>query len=655
MAEIIDLNINIGANTTDFESSLQKAQNLLKQFEAALKKATNVGEINYLNGQIKNLNATIATLGQQMNKVGRPAGDATNALTNLSRVAQDAPYGFIGIANNLNPLLESFQRLQKESGSSALAFKAMAAGLVGPAGIGLALGVVSSLAVTFGKDIAAFFKGPTEKLKEFRAELAKISQDLYKVVGEAQANRTIGLNLVSVIAGGSAGQQEEALKKLKVLYKDSKDIQALKIGADNAYMTHLVNMASKQEEYNSKEKNSSQALNLIYENQKKIIAERDQALKNVKGDIVTGGGPGGGASVVTEEQQIQSIKNKYNPILKELEKQIVSAKTKNLELVTALSTFETTDSKGGTKKDKKDPFSELTKDFEKDLKAQETLRSKSLIDQQTYLDNVYKIYEDYIKKLAELDTTAAKNKIESLLPKFDKMTFDKNALSIKNGIKDMLDSYQEPKMDVPEDTYAISQKKLEEARNKYGTFFLGIKEKNAESNYEKEKEKIEDLNKSYEKYANTISQTVTGALFGMFDAMEQGASASQALGEMFSNLLRQLAEMVIKAAIFSAIMSALNPASAGQGGLSFLGNFTKLLGLADGGIATGPTLAMIGEGSESEAVLPLSKLGNIMQGSFNAGSMNGNSMGQNGQFVLRGQDLVLAMQRSNSSLNIIRG
>jgi hypothetical protein len=289
------------------------------------------------------------------------------------------------------------------------------------------------------------------------------------------------------------------------------------------------------------------------------------------------------------------------------------------------------------------------------IKAQETLRSKSIIDQKTYLDNVYKIYEDYINKLAELDTTAAKNKIENLLPKFDKMTFDKNALIIKNGIKNMLESYQEPKMDVPEDTYAISQKKLEEARNKYETFFLGIKEKNAESNYEKEKEKIEDLNKSYEKYANTISQTVTGALFGMFDAMEQGASASQALGEMFSNLLRQLAEMVIKAAIFSAIMSALNPASAGQGGLSFLGNFTKLLGLADGGIATGPTLAMIGEGSESEAVLPLSKLGNIMQGSFNAGSMNGNSMGQNGQFVLRGQDLVLAMQRSNSSLNIIRG
>jgi hypothetical protein len=651
MAELLDLNINIGANVTDLQSQLQKAQNLLRQFEAALKKATNVGEINYLNNQIKNLNATIGALGQQMNKVGRPAGDATNSLMNLSRVAQDAPYGFIGIANNLNPLLESFQRLQKETGSTTGALKSMAAGLVGAGGIGLALGVVSSLVVVYSKEIAAFFKGPTEKLAKFREELNKLNQDIYKIVGEAQANRTIGLNLVSIIAGGNPTQQQEALKRLQSLYSDNKAIKEATIKTDKAYLIHLINVASIQEAAAGKEKNTQQVLSAAYDERRKIEAQRNADLAKVKTEF----GGSAGYNKKKADTERESINKQYDILIADLDSTITKAKTKNLELLNTLTNVETPDSKGGTKKDKKDPFSELTKDFEKDLKAQETLRSKSIIDQKTYLDNVYKIYEDYINKLAELDTTAAKNKIENLLPKFDKMTFDKNALIIKNGIKNMLESYQEPKMDVPEDTYAISQKELEEARNKYETFFLGIKEKNAESNYEKEKEKIEDLNKSYEKYANTISQTVTGALFGMFDAMEQGASASQALGEMFSNLLRQLAEMVIKAAIFSAIMSALNPASAGQGGLSFLGNFTKLLGLADGGIATGPTLAMIGEGSESEAVLPLSKLGNIMQGSFNAGSMNGNSMGQNGQFVLRGQDLVLAMQRSNSSLNIIRG
>jgi hypothetical protein len=157
-----------------------------------------------------------------------------------------------------------------------------------------------------------------------------------------------------------------------------------------------------------------------------------------------------------------------------------------------------------------------------------------------------------------------------------------------------------------------------------------------------------DVNKYYEDFANTISQSVTNALFSMYDAMQEGASATEALEAMFSRLLRQLAEMAIKAAIFSAIMSAVSGGAAG-GGVSFIGAFKKILGLASGGVATGPTL----EGSESEAVLPLSKLGNIMQSSFNSGSMSGYGGGNSGgQFVLRGQDLLLATNRAQKASNL---
>src|SRR5574343_915638 len=78
------------------------------------------------------------------------SNQAANALTNLGRVAQDAPFGFIGIQNNLNPLLESFQRLKIESGSTGGALKALAGSLIGPAGLGLALSVGSALIVAFG-------------------------------------------------------------------------------------------------------------------------------------------------------------------------------------------------------------------------------------------------------------------------------------------------------------------------------------------------------------------------------------------------------------------------------------------------------------------------------------------------------------------------
>ena len=52
----------------------------------------------------------------------------------------------------------------------------------------------------------------------------------------------------------------------------------------------------------------------------------------------------------------------------------------------------------------------------------------------------------------------------------------------------------------------------------------------------------------------------------------------------------------------------------GMGGKSFGINIPEIPHLASGGIATKPTLAMIGEGKESEAVLPLSKLNNLLSG-----------------------------------------
>jgi hypothetical protein len=55
------------------------------------------------------------------------------------------------------------------------------------------------------------------------------------------------------------------------------------------------------------------------------------------------------------------------------------------------------------------------------------------------------------------------------------------------------------------------------------------------------------------------------------------------------------------------------------GGLA-LGSIPQL---AEGGIATSPTLAMIGEGRESEAVLPLSKLDNMMNNGGGGGYIGG--------------------------------
>jgi hypothetical protein len=67
---------------------------------------------------------------------------------------------------------------------------------------------------------------------------------------------------------------------------------------------------------------------------------------------------------------------------------------------------------------------------------------------------------------------------------------------------------------------------------------------------------------------------------------------------------------------------------------------------ANGGIVSGPTMGLIGEypgaSSNPEVVAPLDKLKDIIGGG-------------GGSFVLRGSDLVLALNRSESSLNLRRG
>jgi len=116
------IEIPIGAPLGQLDKDLKGAESKLKGFAAEASKTAGVLGGSNVKG----------------------ANSAAFAMQNLGRVAQDAPFGFIGIQNNLNPLLESFQRLKQETGSSSSALKALGQSLVGPAGLGIALSVVSA-------------------------------------------------------------------------------------------------------------------------------------------------------------------------------------------------------------------------------------------------------------------------------------------------------------------------------------------------------------------------------------------------------------------------------------------------------------------------------------------------------------------------------
>ena len=164
---------------------------------AGLKETT--AELNNVSKEATKANAALSNSAKGTNQ-------AANALTNLGRVAQDAPFGFIGIQNNLNPLLESFQRLKAETGGTGTALKALVSGLAGPAGLGVALSVGSALLVTFGDKLFG-----TTKATE---QTTKSSQEYTQQLKEQSNAATSAISTVGNLV--AAGMSEQATLKQKI-------------------------------------------------------------------------------------------------------------------------------------------------------------------------------------------------------------------------------------------------------------------------------------------------------------------------------------------------------------------------------------------------------------------------------------------------------
>jgi hypothetical protein len=102
---------------------------------------------------------------------------------NFGRVVQDAPFGIIGIANNIDPLISSFQSLKASTGSTGAALKSLFSALAGPAGIAIGVSAVTSALIAFGPQIKNFITGfgsASKISKEAREEIAKLAEDAAK-------------------------------------------------------------------------------------------------------------------------------------------------------------------------------------------------------------------------------------------------------------------------------------------------------------------------------------------------------------------------------------------------------------------------------------------------------------------------------------------
>ncbi|CAB4140296.1 hypothetical protein UFOVP402_19 [uncultured Caudovirales phage] len=202
-----ELVFDLKANVNDAVANLRRAEQSLQQTGVAAGKAA-----------------------AAMPKLTQSVGNANTTLVNFGRVVQDAPFGLIGIANNIDPLLSSFSQLKQQTGSSAAAFRALGASLLGPAGIAIGVSAVTSALISFGPQIKNFITGTKEASQSQKDAAASIAGTYTQVLllktafersqGSLEERREVvsQLNRVSERYFGNLNAEKTTIEELKIAY-----------------------------------------------------------------------------------------------------------------------------------------------------------------------------------------------------------------------------------------------------------------------------------------------------------------------------------------------------------------------------------------------------------------------------------------------------
>lgn len=294
MADAI-LSVSLEAQVANFRQNLRTAAQEMNRTSQATETAvsaisSNIARVNTINlggfnrslaaGQISlsRLNTSAANTATSLRPLTTGTNSAAFALTNLGRVAQDAPFGFIGIQNNLNPLLESFGRLRQETGSNGAALRALGQSLVGPAGLGIALSVVSAAVLFYQQYQQRANKTVKEAKTDADAYVNSLDQVTQaQVKGSKNAQKEITeLNTLYAITQNvalSTKQRGDAVDTLQSKYpeyfKNLSDEAILNGNAESAYKrlaVAIIETAKARAAQDLITKNSSRQL----ENQQKL-------------------------------------------------------------------------------------------------------------------------------------------------------------------------------------------------------------------------------------------------------------------------------------------------------------------------------------------------------------------------------------------------
>ena len=302
MAENVNaLILPIGADPSQFEKSINDVKKAYKALKNEIDKtAFNLVEPSQIE-QLKGLERTIEQLENRVKKVDfnnltLGSKESGRALTSLSLVAQDLPFGFIGIQNNLPNLITAFGNLDTKTNGLKGALSDLGAALVGPAGLFLAFSAATAAATLAVKEYGSLTNA-FDALFTSTSQATIAQRNYNKELKEGGKNLGSELSKVDLLSKGIANENLSREERLNYFFQAKKELPDLLAGLDeeniltkNGIKVLLANASARSKflDLQVKQQAIGKVLNENYSEeldvQSKLVVEekkRDKALKTI--------------------------------------------------------------------------------------------------------------------------------------------------------------------------------------------------------------------------------------------------------------------------------------------------------------------------------------------------------------------------------------
>jgi len=659
--------------TKKIEESFKNLEAVIKRFgvdskEAAAAAATYqksltalvVNGINPASNSFQRLEGAVAGAGNALDKSGSNLRKNNMMWTNLALVVQDLPFGFRGIQNNLPALMSGF------------------AGLTGP--LYLAGSALIALFTIWDNNTSKTIDG-INKLTEAQ----KRQTDIITKSAEAESEALVELSKMQGIFDGvktGSINAEEALKKYNETYGDTwgiaknvNEAESIFIKKSGAYVKAMAIRAMANEKYAQAQEEFKKGRLASGKDNTTFLEKFASAMDALDKVGIMGFDPAALFSYVNKltknfveintqatQEVINSAASSFDLLMAEgaaLDKEANAILAKaGIKPVTVKKDKETKDK---IKKEKIQYF-DLTKAVDQYYNSKLDFATKDDEAQKKILQSQQATYDDLllnnlISTVEWYDKTAdIYKKIYDLNEKItNKQISDNEELnqSTKQKYNDQLsdiDQYYNNLLDFAEND-KNAQKEILLQKNAdltEGLMIGAITYDDYVKRIADNSKKLSDITKAIadEAYKSLlqVGNGLMNALGPSFDMLiDKGMSLGEVLTNAFQSVLKQLAKVVATALAAVILMSILFP-----GKLAAAGGFNKVLGgLIGQGMGLG---GLIGGGANAAGAVDASTGTNAINNIQSSLPSN-----DSGSFVLRGNDLVLALNRSENSLNLRRG